>query len=202
VLAVAHVGESEAEARSALSAAGFDLVRREAVIAFEVATALAALEGAWLPAGVEARYAVDVDEDALRLLDDELRQDVPGAEGWRSTPDEFRQQSFDDPEFDPRTYLVAVDPSGLVGIVRIWMNRSVPRLGFVGVRRAHRRQGIGAALLRHALGPVADTGAEVVTAEHDLTNVASRALLERLGASRLGTTVELVYDPGEASRGR
>ena len=72
----------------------------------------------------------------------------------------------------------------------------------MGVRRAHRRQRIGAALLRYALGPVADTGAEVVTAEHDLANAASRSLLERLGASRLGTTVELVYAPGEASRGQ
>jgi ribosomal protein S18 acetylase RimI-like enzyme len=199
---LANVPEDDADALAALTDAGFVVSRREAVIAFEVATALDTLAGADLPAGVEARSAADVDEDALRLLDDELRQDIPGADGWRSTPEEFREHTFADPEFDPRTYLVAVDPGGLVGLARIWMNRDVPRLGMVGVRRTYRRRGIGAALVRLALAPVAETGAEFVTAEYDLTNDASAALFRRLGARRLGATIELVYDVGRAPRDR
>jgi RimJ/RimL family protein N-acetyltransferase len=192
------VDERDEDALTALIGAGFVVSRREALIAFDVSTALQELTGADLPAGVETSSAVDVDEDALRLLDDELRQDVPGADGWRSTPQEFREHTFADPEFDPRTYLVAVDSSGLVGLVRIWMNRDVPRLGLVGVRRSHRRRGIALALLARALRVVAETRAEEVTAEYDVTNAASRAVAERLGARRLGTSVEFLFDPREA----
>jgi RimJ/RimL family protein N-acetyltransferase len=193
---VVHVAEREGEELSALQAAGFAISRREAVVAFEVGTALSALAGAVLPPGLEIRSAADVDEDALRLLDDELRQDVPGASGWRSTPEEFREHTFADPAFDPRTYLVACDgPGALHALVRVWMNLSGPRLGLVGVRRPHRRRGIGTALLADGLRAVAETGADFVTAEHDVANRASCRLAERLGAHRLGTTLELAFEP-------
>jgi RimJ/RimL family protein N-acetyltransferase len=201
--ALAHVDEEDSAERAALVAAGFAELRREAVIAFSVEHALEALQGAALPEGVELRSAADVDEDRLRLLDNELRQDVPGSSGWESTPEQFRDQSFDDPEFDPRTYLVAVDAASddYVGIVRIWMKRPCPRLGFLGVRREHRRRGVGSALLASALRAVQATGATEVTTEHDLANEASTALAERLGGRRTGVTVELVYEPErEASR--
>ena len=197
---LAHVAHTDAYALDALTAAGFAVSRREVVIDLDCATALDALRGAELPPGVETRSAVDVDEDALRLLDDELRQDVPGAEGWRSTPEEFREHTFADPAFDPRTYLVAVEQAGLVGLVRIWMNRTAPRLGLVGVTREQRRRGIAAALLRQALDAVAETGGVLVTAEYDERNAASHALAERLGARRVATTLELLLDPREAPR--
>jgi RimJ/RimL family protein N-acetyltransferase len=195
--ALAHVGEEDAAERAALVAAGFAESRREAVITFSVEHALGALGDVALPAGIEVRSAADVDEDRLRLLDNELRQDVPGTSEWRSTPEQFRDQSFDDPEFDPRTYLVAVDAASgeYVGIVRIWMRRPLPRLGFLGVRREHRRRGVGIALLAGALQAVHAAGATEVTTEHDLTNEASTAIAERLGGRRTGVTVELVYEP-------
>lgn len=201
---VVHLADRATDERDILVSAGFAIVRREAVIAFEAGTALEALAGATLPAGGEKiRSAAEVDEDALRLLDDELRQDVPGTSGWRSTPEEFREHTYADRAFDPRTYLVAVDPGGaLLGLVRVWMNLSGPRLGLVGVRRAHRRRGIAAALLARALRAVAETGAEDVTAEYDVLNRASHALAERLGARRLGTTLELVHEPEEVRRAR
>ena len=197
VPALAHVGEEDAAERAALIAAGFAESRREAVIAISVARALDALGDADLPEGVELRSAADVDEDRLRLLDNELRQDVPGASGWESTPEEFRDQSFNDPEFDPRTYLVAVDAASdeYIGIVRVWMKRSRPRLGFVGVRREYRRRGIGFALLASVFRAVQASGATEVTTEHDLTNQASAAIAERLGGRRTGVTVELVFEP-------
>ena len=195
--ALAHIGEEDVAQRAALVAAGFAESRREAVVTIPIEGALEALGHAALPAGVEVRSAVDVDEDRLRLLDNELRRDVPGTSDWRSTPEEFRDQSFDDPEFDPRTYLVAVDAASdeYVGIVRIWMKRTCPRLGFVGVRREHRRRGIGSALLASALRAVEATGAREVTTEYDLTNEASAAIAERLGGRRTGVTVELVFEP-------
>jgi GNAT superfamily N-acetyltransferase len=201
--ALAHIGEEDEAERAALIAAGFAELRREAVVVISIEGALEGVGHAALPAGVELRSAADVEEDRLRLLDNELRRDVPGTFGWESTPEQFRDQSFDDPEFDPRTYLVAVDTGSdeYLGIVRIWMKPTRPRLGFVGVRRERRRQGIASALISHALRAVETTGATEVTTEYDLTNDASRTLVERLGARRIGTTVELVFEPEqEASR--
>lgn len=200
---LAHVPDHALAECAVLADAGFAIARREAVIVFEVETALAAIAGLPLQPGVDIRSAADVDEDQLRLLDDELRQDVPGSSGWKSTPEEFREHTFADPAFDPRTYLVAVvgEPGPLIALVRVWMNLSGPRLGLVGVRREYRRRGIASALLACALQAVAATGATTVTAEHDLANRASAMLAARLGARRLDTTLELVYEPGgEASR--
>ena len=203
VTAVAHIDERDSVQRDVLIAAGFADSRRQAVVALSVDDALAALARNTLPPGVEARSAVDVDEHRLRLLDDELRQDMPGTPGWRSTPEEFRDHTFADPAFDPGTYLVAVDRRSdeYVGLVRIWMNADGPRLGAVGVRRGYRRRGIASALIAGALDAVRTTGAPEVTMEYDLENVGSRTLAERLGARRLGTRIELVYEPGKEPSG-
>jgi len=48
-----------------------------------------------------------VDEDGLRTLDECLREDVPGMDGWIHDPREFREQTFEERRFDPATYLVA-----------------------------------------------------------------------------------------------
>jgi hypothetical protein len=53
--------------------------------------------------------AAEADVDRLRELDDALRQDVPGAAGWRNDPQEFGRQTFGNPEFDPATYLLSVE---------------------------------------------------------------------------------------------
>jgi RimJ/RimL family protein N-acetyltransferase len=200
--ALAHIDEHSA-AHDVLTAAGFVEFRRQAVVAISVEEALAALGRAELPPGVELRSAADVDEDRLRLLDDELRQDIPGTPGWKSTREEFREHTFADPAFDPRTYLVAVDgESGeYLGLVRIWMNPGGPRLGAVAVRRGYRRRGIAAALVADALAAMRTSGATELTMEYDLQNVAARTLAERLGARRLGVRIELLYEPEKETSG-
>lgn len=196
-VALAHVDEHETDQLVALADAGFVVARRDAHVVFAVEQALEALSGARMPACASIRSAADVDEDRLRLLDDELRQDVPGTSGWRSSPEEFREDTFADPAFVPRTYLVAVDSElgEALGLVRIWMNRESPRLGMIGVRREHRRRGIGSALVAEALRAVQATGATEVETEYDLMNRASRALFERIGARRVRTVLELVCEP-------
>lgn len=196
-LALAHVDEGATAQLAALTGAGFVVARRDAHVVLAVDRALEALGSATLPPGVSIRSAPEVDEDRLRALDDELRQDVPGTSGWKSTPEEFRDDTFADPDFDPRTYLVALESEldELVGLVRIWMSPKSPRLGMVGVRREHRRRGIGSALLAHALRAVRASGAAEVRTEYDLANSGSRALLERIGADRVRTVVELLYEP-------
>jgi RimJ/RimL family protein N-acetyltransferase len=132
-----------------------------------------------------------VDEDRLRALDDELRQDVPGSEGWRWEPAGFRAE-MGSADFDPAVYVVAVDDDEYVGIARVWMRRPVPRLGFVGVTRPYRRRGLARALLSRVFGVLVLRGIPEVTTEIDETNTASRGLLEGLGARRTGWSVELV----------
>jgi ribosomal protein S18 acetylase RimI-like enzyme len=199
---VVSVGGDDAEALAALEDAGFRQSREEAVVSIALAAALRALTEDHEPSELEMRSAADVDEDRLRELDDELRQDVPGSSGWSSSPEEFRAHTFDDPAFDPRTYLVAIAPSGeLAGLVRIWMNQEGPRLGFLGVRREVRRRGIGRTLLRHALAAVEAQGRTDVVTDFDVRNEASRSLADRLGARRIGTRLELVFEPGVRERG-
>jgi len=46
------------------------------------------------PEDIVVISAVDADEDHLRLLDDALRQDVPGTAGWQWDPGDFREETF------------------------------------------------------------------------------------------------------------
>lgn len=143
------------------------------------------------PAGVELVTADRVEEDRLRELDNRLRQDVPGTDGWSWDATGFRAEMAG-PDYDPMVYIVAAHGLQYVGIARIWMRHPVPRLGFVGVARPYRRRGLALALLSHVFGVLASRGIPQVTTEIDETNTASRRLLEGLGAQRVGSSVELI----------
>jgi ribosomal protein S18 acetylase RimI-like enzyme len=187
--------ENDADQLALLARAGFAEVRREDELVVPVAPELAGLPGlASMPIPVAAGPTiVSADEKELaRLarLDDQLRQDVPGTDGWVNEPAEFRDYTFGAPQFDPELYLVAVAGDGYAGLVRIWPAARVPRLGLIGVLRWHRRRGLATALLRTAFGALARRGIEQVTAEVDTTNLASAALLAGFGARRTGGTIE------------
>jgi GNAT superfamily N-acetyltransferase len=182
------VDEADMPAVSRCIAQGFRVNRRESV--YRVPTRS---EGARvIPAGIAFVQADEADEARLRALDDVLRQDVPGTDGWRWDPQGFREE-LRQPAFDPSTYLVAADAldGEYVGIVRVWDNPGLPRLGFVGVVRTHRRLGLGRALLDRVFSVLAARGQSEVLTEIDDTNVASRALLAGFGARRCGGTIEL-----------
>jgi RimJ/RimL family protein N-acetyltransferase len=146
-----------------------------------------------MPDGIRFVSAADADVDRLRELDDALRQHVPGTDGWRNDPDDFGRQTFGDSEFDPATYLVAVDgDGGYIGLVRVWIRESGPRLGLIGVLPTHRRHGLALALLAEAFDVLRGRGESSVSCEVDQANVASNALMARLGARLVGGDVELV----------
>jgi ribosomal protein S18 acetylase RimI-like enzyme len=146
------------------------------------------------PEGIVIISAADADEDDLRRLDDTLRQDVPGTAGWTWDPGDFREETFDSAEFDPATYLVAVDMDSAryVGLVRVWNTPGRPRLGLIGVTRPYRRRGLARALLTRAFGVLHQRGRAEITAEADDTNIASMSLLLGLGARREGGSVEFI----------
>ena len=127
----------------------------------------------------------DADLERLRLLDEELRQDVPGTDGWRWTRDDFVAETYS----FPSVYLVT---PAYDGICRVWLREPTPRLGFVGVRRQGRGCGLGRALVAAALGETNALGFSEVTTEIDVENAASQALFRSFGARRIGGFVELV----------
>jgi len=179
----AEVDESEEDIFLGL---GFTVVRREHRY---VPTAVAPVP---LPEGYTAISAAGSDVPGLAELDQALRQDVPGTAGCRNDPAEFARQTFDDPEFDPETYLVAVDAVGdYAGLVRVWNTTTGPRLGLIAVLPPHRRRGLGYALLTHVFGVLNDRGMAQLRCEVDETNTASNALMTRLDARRVGGNLQV-----------
>jgi len=188
----ATVDETDTEALGIFARLGFSVNRRESNYVIPTDPQVTGLYIAE-PDGIVIISAVDACEDDIRLLDDALRQDVPGTAGWRWDPSDFHEETFDS-QFDPATYLIAVDTASgdYVGLVRVWNSPGRPRLGLIAVLAPYRRRGLASALLARAFGVLHERGASEVTAEVDDTNTASRSLLLRLGASREGGTVEII----------
>ena len=185
--------DAEYDALDACVAAGFVEHRRESYYRVPTDPSLTGLAGAAMPDGLEVLSAGDADIDRLRLLDDALRQDVPGSDGWRWPPEEFRDETVS-PFFDPATYLVAVARASgeYVGLARVWKNRAGARLGMIAMLAPYRRRGAARALLGRAFAVLDACGQPSVTAEADDANVASVSLLTRLGARRYGGSIELI----------
>jgi GNAT superfamily N-acetyltransferase len=211
----AGADETDDEALAVYSRLGFDVVRREGNIVIPVGarpaggaapaperagpaperSGPAAERTAWaLPDGIRVISAADADEDRLRVLDCALREDVPGGDGWRWDPADFRAETYESDEFDPATYLVAVDQADgeYAGLVRIWMRPTVPKLGLIALLPPYRGRGLAKALVGAALDVVSERGVTEVVADVDDTNAACTGLLASFGGRRDGGTVELV----------
>jgi GNAT superfamily N-acetyltransferase len=193
--------DAEYDALDACAQAGFAVHRRESYYRIPADPSVTGLAGAVLPAGLDVLSAASADITRLRLLDDALRQDVPGSEGWRWDADEFRAETFSR-FFDPATYLVAVDRASgeYAGLVRIWRTRAAPRLGLIAMRAQYRRRGAARALLGQAFAVLVARGDTSVVGEVDDTNGACLAVLTGLGARRYGGNVELIRRRGRAPR--
>ena len=189
----ASIEEDDEHGLDLFEVLGFTVCRREGNYLIPTDPDVTGLRPAAEPEGLVIISATDAYEDQLRLLDDALRQDIPGAAGWRWDPGDFHEETFGD-GFDPATYLVAVDAASgeYLGLVRVWLSPGRPRLGLIAVVRGHRRRGLASLLLERAFRVVHERGISEVSAEIDDTNAASRALLGGLGARRVGGTVELV----------
>lgn len=177
------------------SAHGFTINRRQNDYLIPTDPEVTGLRGAAPPTGFKLRSAASVDETRLRALDEVLREDVPGTDGWVNDPQEFHEYTFHPGQFDPETYQVAVHEAthDLAGLARIWMGEEVrPRLGLIGVVAAHRRRGLARSLLAAAFAPLHERGLPEVTTEADATNAASIGVLTGIGARRTGGTVELL----------
>ncbi len=179
------------EAIESLYAVGFIEHRREHVYTMPVVNF-----DATVPAGLRIVTADQTDLEPLMMLDSALREDVPGSDGWQPDPVWFREETYDSPFFDPRTYRVALDGDAYVGLARIWNGpEPQPHLGMVGVLPAYRRRGLARALIAPSFAVLAergpDHGKSIVTADVDAANEPSNALMLSLGGRVTGGTVEL-----------
>ena len=172
---------------------GFTLRRIEHRYRVPVDPARLRLRAVVAPAGIEMISAADADLDRLRALDDTLRHEVPGSEGWRWRAEEFREETFSD-GFDPETYLVAAerDTGTYVGLVRLWMKQAGPRFGHIGVLPPWRCTRVTYALLSTVFSRLHRRGWREAEAEIDATNRASNAIAARAGAVRIGGSCVLV----------
>jgi RimJ/RimL family protein N-acetyltransferase len=190
----ATVDEADAEARRLHEQLGFVVNRRESNYLIPTDPQITGLGGVEAADGFVLVGADRVDANRLRVLDDALRQDVPGTDGWRWDDADFREETFESSYFDPATYLLAVEEANgeLAGLVRVWNNPGTPRLGLIAVLPSYRRRGLARALLARAFGVLHDRGQAEVSAEVDDANTASTTLLTGLGAHRTGGSLELI----------
>jgi ribosomal protein S18 acetylase RimI-like enzyme len=172
---------------------GFEPHRREVEFLLSPDPQRTGLVPSPIPSGLTLLSAEEVDETALRQLDDRLRDEVPGTGGWVNDPAEFHDYTYDEKPFDPATYLVAVDDNlqQFAGLVRIWANGTRSRLGLIGVTRPYRRRGVARALLAAAFEALHDRGVSEVLAEVDSSNTAGLKLLQSIDAVETGASLVL-----------
>jgi GNAT superfamily N-acetyltransferase len=180
-------GDDTPRVRS-LGLAGFgtEIVLARFSVPFELA--MSAVRRAWVPGDLRLITADLAVEERLFELDVEIRNNVPGTEGWQGDRAWFHGELTDDRAFDPSAYLVAVEEGtgDYVGLVRFWRNPGGPRLGLVGVTRGRRGSVLAAALLHRAMRAASTWGFATFATETARTNRSTRPLLARLGVEPCG----------------
>lgn len=133
----------------------------------------------------------DADPERVARLDNEIRQDIPGAVGWDATAEDLLSTLSDD-EFDPELYLIAVhsETDDYDGLVRVWNRSPAPRLGCLGVRRPWRRTRLAAALLYAVALPLRQRGVRELITETDVLNRDSHGMVAHVGGVPTGVRVE------------
>ena len=187
----------DGELVDALRSVGFETELIEERFRIRFDEALAWLRRAWVPSGLSIHPADTVDEDRLFILDNTLRNDTLGTEGWQGDRAWFHEEFADSPPFDPSAYLVAVDDRNeeYVGLVRVWRNPTGPRFGLIGVIPDYRNTTIAGALLRHALQAASEWGHDTFTAETSPSNLTIYKRMSGIGAESLGQFYQMVRNP-------
>jgi GNAT superfamily N-acetyltransferase len=189
-----NVGERDTESQARFIDLGFAVNRREGYYRIPTAPEITGLVKTEPPDGVVFISAIDADEEDLRLLDQALREDVPGSDGWIWDPVDFREETFEAADFDPATYTVAVDADSAryIGLTRVWVGRGLPRLGLVAVLAPYRGRGVAKAMLGRVFGVLHARGKAEVTCEIDDANAASLGLLTGIGGYRVNGYIEFI----------
>ena len=185
---------SDERVRASLVRCGFAVASVSDVFEVTFAALAQRVRHAAPPDGIDIISADDADRDALFALDIELRNDVPGTDGWRGNRVWFDDELAERPPYDPDGYVVGRDRTtgSLVGLARFWRNASGPRLGLIGVIRRWRRTRLAAALLHRASEAARTWGSDTFTTETSRSNRAVHPHLRGLGASPTDSIVIMV----------
>ena len=103
----------------------------------------------------------------------------PGFPGWDEG--RWRGAFCSDSDFRPELSRVIVDGPEPAAFAVLWIEDDVGWVTQMGVRPGWRGQGLGEALLRHALSAFAAEGIATAALEVATNNPAARALYERMG---------------------
>ncbi len=174
-----------------LVTAGFDIENTIEHFTVPFDSALSAVSRAHLPARYRLIDVSGADHDRLFNLDNQVRQLVPGTDGWHGN-----RVWFEDELTDPAAYAVAVEAAtgDYVGLARMWRNPDGPRFGLIGVLENHRRPSPAPALLGQVLSQAAEWGYPGFTTETALTNGVVHPRLSRIGTPT-GRAHQLVLRP-------
>lgn len=172
---------------SILRRAGFTPTRTETIWRIPVDPRLAAARRSQH----EILAVTQCKADAVAELDNAVRADIPGTEGWVGTSTQLLE-SLDDPDFDPDLYRVAQHrvTGALDGLIRVWNRHREPRLGCVGVSRDWRRTGLARALVQDVVRTLLARGVTHITASTDHTNRDSHLMALHHGGTAVQTTTE------------
>ena len=183
-----RLGEPGRGELATYEALGFRVEMIEETFQLRFESVLAALRRHGLPDGYDIVPVEACDPDRLFELDNELRNYVPGINGWKGD-----RTWFDDELVDPAAYFVAVErsTSKLVGLVRIWSNPTGPHFGLIGVLPSHRRSRIAIPLLYRGVATASRWGSPAFVASTSLSNPIHRWVQKRSDAS-LGKSFQLV----------
>lgn len=146
--------------------------------------------------GIVVRSMAELEDDPDRdrkvcALDNALRHEVTGTAGWEWSLEAFLDETYT-PGFDPERYLIALNGRGaFVGLLRIWMNPSGPKLGLIGVLPAYRRLGVAAALTDRTIASWPDSETRLIRAGTDAKDAALLKLARRVGFRTTRTVVEM-----------
>lgn len=190
------VDSADSETVASLNEAGFRTALDSARFRIRFDAILPVLQRAWTPADYRIISAADADRDQLLALDNALRDLVPGLDGWAADRQWMDDELADSPPFDPEAYLIAVheDTGRYAGLMRVWRNKSGPRIGLLGVLHGDRTPSLAAALLKQALTAASTWGFDEFTTETSPSNRHTYAAMLRHGFAPVEIHHEMVLD--------
>lgn len=172
--------------------AGLAPRRREWEYVIPTDPGITGLGSAVPPRGVTVLAVGEAQAGPLSALDRVIRDEVEASVGWQQMPVEILSGPDGPARPDPARYAVAARADQYVGLVRVAPLPRQPRIGLIAVRSDQRRQGIARALLAEVLGSAHRRGIAAASADVHQSNGAAIALLQRIGARRTGSNLELV----------
>lgn len=95
----------------ALVRLGFGIQRRELVLELATDPAAWSFSNIDPPPRIAFVTADRVEEERLRLLEDLLRQEVPGTGGWKWSAEGFRAETYESSDFDTRRRISWLSPT-------------------------------------------------------------------------------------------